>query len=161
FTDQNAPAGQYTYNVASLIRIATGEVVIGELSNPVTVQTRPFNLVAVGDSIMWGQGLLPAHKFSTGVQQWIAGQLANNVSPVDVRAHSGAVTYPAPGQPLMEDTMLPGEIPSDWPTISHQLGLAGGGGADPLTVDLLLLDGCINNVGVLTILNPAASDDAL
>src|SRR5213593_1258748 len=36
---------------------------------------RPFHMVTLGDSIMWGQGLRDGDKFSTKVQRWLESQL--------------------------------------------------------------------------------------
>jgi hypothetical protein len=163
FTDQNAPVGDYTYIVASLIRLASGELTNGEYSNPVRVLTRPFNIVAVGDSVMWGQGLLEPHKFSTGVQSWIQSEVGGAVPTPNVKAHSGAVTFPV-SLPLLENQIRGGEVPSDWPTITHQIVLASSPGvanAAPADVDLVLIDGCANNVDLTNIMNPVGDDGAL
>lgn len=163
YVDGNLPPGEYRYAVSSIVRLANGEVWTGEYSNPVTVTTRPFNIVAIGDSVMWGQGLLPANKFATKVRDWIAGQLGKTVE-LRMRAHSGAITYPTPGEPVYENRSYDGEVPADWPTISHQVTLASAPlpGQPPASeVDLVLIDGCANNLGITTVLNPFGNDEAL
>ncbi len=163
YVDRNLPPGEYTYTVASLMRLANGEVITGEYTHPVKVSTRPFNIVAIGDSVMWGQGLLPANKFATRVRDWLAGQLGKTVD-LRMRAHSGAITYPTPGGPIYENRSYDGEVPSDWPTISHQVTLASApaAGQPPAhEIDLVLIDGCANNIGIITVLNPFADDGAL
>jgi hypothetical protein len=157
YVDQNLPAGDYSYALYSIVRLANGEELSGEMTAPITLKLRPFNMVAIGDSVMWGQGLLPANKFAVKVRDWIASQIGE---PVDLRmrAHSGAITYPTPGEPVYENRAYDGEVPADWPTISHQIALASSpsiAGQPPADqVDLVLIDGCANNVGILTVLNP-------
>lgn len=163
YVDRNLPPGEYSYAVSSIVRLANGEVLTGEYSHPVQVRTRPFNIVAIGDSVMWGQGLLPANKFATKVRDWIAGQLGKAVE-LRMRAHSGAITYPTPGEPVYENRSYDGEVPADWPTISHQVTLASASvaGQPPASeVDLVLIDGCANNLGITTVLNPFGNDEAL
>lgn len=165
YVDRNLPPARYTYIVHSVIRLAGGEEVTGEFSNPVTINTRPFNIVAIGDSVMWGQGLLAPHKFATRVRDWLAGQLGTPVAPVNWKAHSGAVTYPDPDRATQEDSALDGEVPSDWPTISHQISLASSAAVPDQVpasdVDLVLINGCANNVGIVNVLSPSPDDSAL
>jgi hypothetical protein len=162
YVDQNLPAGQYTYTVYSVIKLASGEEFDGEYSNPVTITARPFNIIAIGDSVMWGQGLLPAHKFATGIQTWIQGALGIPVT-LSWYAHSGAITYPNPNPPTDENLSYDGEVPSDSPTISHQLELASAAGSNSAAsdVDLILMDGCANNIEIKTVLNPFGDDGKL
>lgn len=103
-------------------------------------------IAVIGDSVAWGQGLLDAHKFSTLV--------AGNYGPpaeVDlfVAAHSGAVIET--GDP---GTMgASGEVPEAVPAIIDQVDLV----PDPQTIDLVLLNGGINDVSLGVILNPLTS----
>lgn len=162
YIDENLPAGDYTYTVYSIVRLASGEELAGEMSRPVSIRSRPFNLLAIGDSVMWGQGLLPSNKFAFKVRDWISSQIGK---PVDMRmrAHSGAITYPAAGRPVYEHRSYDGEVPADWPTISHQISLASSPAvADQppsADIDLVLVDGCANNVGIITVLNPIPLPD--
>jgi hypothetical protein len=163
FIDQNLPAGTYSYVVQSVSHLAGGEDYGGELSVPVTVKTRPFNVLAIGDSVMWGQGLQQADKFSYKTRDWIHGQLGIPVS-LNVKAHSGAITYPDPGFERYESLSYDGEVPTDFPTISHQLDLASSGGPNQPAagdVDLVLVDGCVNNIKVTNIILPAPDDGGL
>jgi hypothetical protein len=165
FVDTNAPmGGQYSYVICSLMKLASGETYGGEFSAPVTIKTRPFNVLAVGDSVMWGQGLLPADKFATKVKDWIGTQVGVTAS-LSMKAHSGAITYFDPGTPDYENRSYDGEVPSSFPTISHQIDLASSTTvANPFPaaeVDLVLVDGCANNLGITTVLNPFGDDGSL
>jgi hypothetical protein len=165
YTDQNLPEGTYTYTVQSLMR-AGGAEVLGEPSKPVTLLVRPFNIVAIGDSIMWGQGLAENSKFVTKVQQWLQSQLGNLPKQVRLRnfARSGAlVKLNAPSVEMQyagELHTISAEIPRDTPSVMYQaLYLAPGPGIDPFDVDLVLVDGCANDVDLTNyVLNPTVSE---
>jgi hypothetical protein len=157
FIDQNVPPGRYTYAVSSFTNLANGEELSGPYGKPVEVNARPFNIVSLGDSIMWGQGLQTPNKFTEKVRLWLQGELRKTAS-LDAMAHSGAITYPNPGQSQYDGRFYHGEVPADSPTITRQIALAAK--APPNDVDLILLDGCINNVGVATILTDV-NDGAL
>lgn len=162
YVDDSLPAGDYTYTVYSIVRLASGEELAGEMSNPLTIRSRPFNMLAIGDSVMWGQGLLPSNKFAFKVRDWISSQIGKPVE-MRIRAHSGAVTFPPAGGPVHENRSYDGEVPADWPTISHQIALASSPAvADQppaADIDLVLVNGCANNVGIITVLNPIPLPD--
>lgn len=103
-------------------------------------------LVTLGDSVSWGQGLLPEHKFSRIVANALRPAFPDLVE--HLLAHSGAiigagatVTRPA----------VDGEVPVGYPTIIEQLA---GFPGDPQDVRVVLVTGGINDVDVRTILNP-------
>jgi lysophospholipase L1-like esterase len=105
-----------------------------------------FRIVTIGDSVIWGQGLLPAEKFSTLVQQALAPRFPDGVT-LENLAHSGAVIGAggAAGAPQV------GEVPASRLSIIEQCDSYAN---SPDTVDLVLMNGGINDVGVATILNP-------
>ena len=107
-----------------------------------------FRIVAIGDSIVWGQGLLPGEKFTTLVQQALKPAHPEGVS-LESSAHSGAVigATGATGTPQI------GEVPASRLSIIEQCDAFANA---PEAVDLVILDGGINDVGVATILNPLA-----
>ena len=96
-----------------------------------------IRMLVVGDSVMWGQGLAENHKTSKLVQSWLAGQLGTRVARV-VHAHSGAqVRDRSEAGPVFA-----GEIPSPLPTVGAQMESVD----RPVSVDLVLLNGCINDM---------------
>jgi lysophospholipase L1-like esterase len=107
-----------------------------------------FRIVSIGDSVIWGQGLLPNEKFDTLVQQALLPSFPGGVT-LENTAHSGAVigATGASGTPQM------GEVPAARLSIIEQCD---GFANVPETVDLVLMDGGINDVGVASILNPLA-----
>lgn len=128
----------------------------GALSSP--VQGRPFEMLVLGDSIMWGQGLKEEQKFSYQVAEWIRAKLPGIEVHRHVFAHSGARIKADP----VEDAKPAkhGEVPSHFPSIIAQLETARSAvfplhpPLDPRSVALVLLDGGINDFGSKVIINP-------
>jgi hypothetical protein len=122
-------------------------------------QADPFTMLSLGDSVMWGQGLAPASKFSTQVRDWVAAQTGRPVT-LHNYARSGATILPDKSlkqiKPWMNDRRL-GEVPCSWPYITEQVKIAAtdlsAQGIAPEKVKLILLDGGINDVGVTRILS--------
>lgn len=104
------------------------------------------DLVIVGDSVHWGQGLVRAHKLHVIV--------ANEMRKKDPHliehfmAHSGAVI----GAGLtVTRQRVDGEVPVPSPTIIEQVRSFT---ANPASVDVVLVNGGINDVDIRKILNP-------
>lgn len=120
-----------------------------------------FTMVVMGDSIMWGQGLREDAKFTAHVSSWIESQLPGWRVSTHRFAHSGAVikvNEQEDAQPAK-----PGEVPNAYPSITHLFWKA----ASELTpetpdrtVDLVLMDGGINDVKVNSIIttDPTITD---
>jgi lysophospholipase L1-like esterase len=108
----------------------------------------PFRIVSMGDSIIWGQGLLETEKFDYLVWQNLQAKIGN-VSPPDRIAHSGAVIC-AKGD---SEGPEPGEVPVPLYSIMEQCARYADSSE---AVDIVFLDGGINDVGLATILNPLA-----
>lgn len=128
--------------------------------------TRPFHVVAIGDSVMWGQGLSEEQKFRNIVCAWLR---ENNLLRREVRqfnySHSGAIIAHGPMAGERENATEAegwgGEIPRHDPTVVRQIGIAvedlGRNGVAPEDVDLILMDGGANDVdfmGTLTSTDP-------
>lgn len=107
----------------------------------------PLRMAVLGDSVVWGQGLDEPSKFSTQVQHWLQNRL-NRAVQRTVLAHSGAVIVPE----LVRDLDPPtyGEIPNPYPSITYQASRVDA----PEAVDIVLLNGGINDLGPAEILNP-------
>jgi len=99
------------------------------------------DLVILGDSVLWGQGLLDAHKSTTLVASGLGLQPA-------MFAHSGAVIG---RKATCATTTFPGEVPESCPSILQQIPAYAG---DPLSVPVVLLNGGINDVDFRTIVSP-------
>ena len=126
-------------------------------------ETRPFEILAAGDSLMSAQGLRPENKFSWLVKEWIEKEVFAGRRPVNYKskAHSGARTR------LHEDEVAKmrklgdddqrfhhPEINISFPCIGTQLETARREYHDPAAVDLILLSGGITDVLVANVINP-------
>ena len=115
-----------------------------------------FQALFFGDSIVWGQGLREEDKFSTWVVQWLNEYHPNLRAFKMVKAHSGAITGAGD---VADDPGWPAEVPSPYPTIRRQADAYSG--SDPNDVDLIVIDGGINDVGIRTIFNPRTIQEDL
>ena len=123
-------------------------------------QAMPFRMLVLGDSVVWGQGLNEDAKFYTLVQKGLEQQLGRRVDKLNL-SHSGATILPK-AKPCPS---LPGEVPMVTPTIYTQantaLSVYAAAGIKPEEVDLVLLNGGINDIGFPMIVNPFTSDKKL
>ncbi|MGM0880101.1 MAG: IPT/TIG domain-containing protein [Bacillota bacterium] len=124
----------------------------GTPSNGIELVMDTFHLLVLGDSILWGQGLLESEKFHSLVGTAVQAKQGGIGFYKTVLAHSGATIG-------AEDTAvhprLPGEVPTSYPTIMQQVDEFAG--IDDY-VDLVLLDGGMNDIGITTALNPLGPD---
>jgi hypothetical protein len=112
----------------------------------------PLEMLVLGDSIMWGQGLKPEEKFSWRIKCWLQEKTNREVRQT-VFAHSGALISADPGTaPRFKSN--DGEVNLPYPTINEELDRAREFyGPATSKVNLILLDGCINDVDVSNLLN--------
>jgi lysophospholipase L1-like esterase len=109
-----------------------------------------FEMVVLGDSILWGQGLPEEQKASTLVQLRLAEKLGRPVHK-RVYAHSGA-TVTQSGNHLI---ISHGEIPGTFPHIALQAECV----PYPEKVDLVLVNGCINDVDAKILFDPTTDPE--
>ena len=124
---------------------------------------RQFNIIVLGDSAAWGQGLADSEKYSMLLRSALQARLNR---PVAIRnyAHSGAIIEANPTEDAKGYT-VGREVPVDYPSITGQIELAKADlASDRISnaeVDLVLLDGGINDVNLKVILGvsllPASS----
>jgi lysophospholipase L1-like esterase len=98
------------------------------------------NVLAVGDSIIWGQGNADDSKFVNRVCAWLGTHAP--APTLTTLAHSGAVA-----SPTANDAAPPvwGEVPEAAPSIGAQIDTAVRA-LDPSSVDVVIVDGGINDV---------------
>jgi len=118
---------------------------------------RQLNMLVLGDSIMWGQGLNEQHKAWYQVKSWLKENTNREVRE-NIEAHSGAVVG-VNDVPWSNYSPPDGEVSSAVPTVNHELNRALRSYANPSQVDLVLVDGCINDVDIRNLLNAANSSD--
>jgi hypothetical protein len=111
---------------------------------PASLKLTPdfFYMAAIGDSSVWGNGLLEEDKFTTRVARTVAAETGRHVVR-QVRAVSGARIVPSSDDGTCTDN-CDGEVPKAFTSITVQAQEM----ESPEILDLVLLDGCINDVGV-------------
>lgn len=124
--------------------------------------TPPFKMLVLGDSVVWGQGLVEEAKFYTIVKKRIEQDLlrGRTVHMLNL-SHSGAAILPK----AKACPSVPGEVPLGTPTIYAQVNSASSiyasSGVKPEEVNLVLLNGGINDIGFPLIVNPATKEKTL
>src|ERR1041385_7945922 len=105
----------------------------------------PLNLLVLGDSISWGQGLRDEHKASYLVKRWLEQQTGREVIQT-MQAHSGAVIGPSASTRdkagLDAALQLDGELSRGYFTINDQIDYAVKAFGNPAQVDLVIVNGC-------------------
>ena len=154
--------------LSSKFQITILAVVVFALAAAIQAQTAPvadratvhdFNLLVLGDSILWGQGLKTEHKSWYLVKNWLEENQHLTVRE-RVQAHAGAVIGSSGTAPPRALTLY-GEINSAWPTLHDQIDDAVRAIRDPAQVDLVLVDGCINDVNARRFLNAGNSSQII
>lgn len=121
-----------------------------EYKTNINAGTTPmFEFVVIGDSLIWGNGLRPEEKFRTLVQQWLERDhfQYRRVVRQRVWAHSGATIKPD-ANPWNDPRS--GDVGGSYPTIEQQALCV----PDFQNVDLILMDGCINDLPATSIVDP-------
>jgi hypothetical protein len=120
--------------------------------------SKSFDIVVFGDSVMWGQGIREQDKFYSLVVNEIGAYIKEKtgkdipVRILDIEAHSGAVI--GFNWRDRSQAALHGEFPTSYPTIIKQVeNYKNYDASSPWKIDLILVDGCMNDVNFRTILN--------
>src|SRR5712664_1739990 len=143
---------------ALAIVVVLSSAICGQSPPPSTSDrpaARQLNMLVLGDSIMWGQGLNEQNKAWYQVKSWLKENTNREVREA-IEAHSGALVGVNDVPPL-NYSPPDGEVSSPVPTINHEVDRAQRLFPDPSQVDLVLVDGCINDVDVRNLLNAANS----
>ncbi len=117
-----------------------------------------FNMLVLGDSILWGQGLKEQNKSWYLVKTWL--QTNGHSVRERIEAHAGAMIG-TPGAEMPKSLTVHGEIASAYPTLHDQIDIAVRSYVDPSHVDLVLVDGCINDVNARRFLNAGNTPEAI
>ncbi|CAN5601249.1 hypothetical protein BH20ACI3_BH20ACI3_14130 [soil metagenome] len=118
----------------------------------------PLHMLVLGDSIMWGQGLKTPDKAWWRLKNWLQEKTGRDVRE-RIEAHSGAAIEATLGSEMF--TSKDGEVNLLRPTINEQVDAARKYYGDPAQVDLVLVNGCINDVDVRNLLDAATALDRL
>lgn len=130
-----------------------------------------YRIAVFGDSIMWGQGLTESTKFTSLVADYLQTKFGTTIGVYDEDrlAHSGATIMASNSSddPIPDVSNPPpkgnfeGEHPKSFPSITNQVAAwtqSSQISDEAREVDLVILNGGINDVNVRTILNPFESD---
>ena len=155
-----APTKRLLIAAAAMLLISAGAV-FGQ--NPQSAagdnpSARQLNMLVLGDSITWGQGLKDEHKAWHQVKSWLKKTTGRDVRE-RVEAHSGAVIGSEEATPAKSSASIDGEINRAWPSVNNQVDAALKSYTDPAQVDLVLVDGCINDVDARRLLNAFNTPD--
>ena len=139
--------------------LVSSSPVYGQSAQPAN-DDKQFNLLVLGDSIAWGQGLREEHKAWYLVKTWLEN---NSGRPVRqrVEAHSGAVigsVGDSAGNPV---PALDGEVNRGLPSVNDQIDNALRSYTDPAKVDLVIVDGCINDLDARRLLNAVNTPEGI
>lgn len=115
-------------------------------------------MLVLGDSILWGQGLKEQNKSWYLVKSWL--QSNGHSVRERIEAHAGAMIG-TPGAEMPKTLTGHGEIASAYPTLHDQIDIAVRSYVDPSHVDLVLVDGCINDVNARRFLNAGNTPEAI
>lgn len=153
------------------VSAAAASLLFSRASFPLDAGSKPFDILVIGDSLVWGQGLGEEQKFYRIIKEWVRDDLwaRKGRVRVNVKAHSGATINLSDEEArallAAEADLATGvhpEINVSFPTIKKQLHAAGAEYADdPGIVRLVLLSGGVPEVGVANILDPFGSDSKL
>ena len=117
----------------------------------------PFEMAVLGDSVTWGSGLPEEDKFWKLVRGWLEARLGRSVHS-QVLAHSLAVIAPDPAKDAVPPAW--GEIRFQHPSITYEaLSDPRLNDPGPAAIDLVLVDGGINDLGPFNLLLPWHSPD--
>src|ERR1700690_4247230 len=124
--------------------------------------SKPYEIVTIGTSVLWGQGLVEDQKIHARVKTMLEAShksLGNSTSiHISHLAHSGATIGFKDDE--TEDTTIKervdGEVPTHHSTLLQQLAdfNQGGESVAPEAVDAVLVEGAINDVDVMKIFDP-------
>ncbi|WP_432992310.1 PKD domain-containing protein [Dactylosporangium sp. CA-233914] len=133
-----------------------------EFSTTVGSGCDPIRMLVVGDSIAWGQGLAPKHKYPELVKDALQRSSGRPVEYTEAKmstAHSGAAVTGGTCSAGLRQTVgyWGGEVPNGEPDIATCQAQS----VRDREADLILVDGCINDVDIREIAKPFADLDAL
>jgi len=129
-----------------------------QCAKPPQSQDDPLHMLVIGDSILWGQGLKQERKIWWRIKCWLQDTTGRPVRE-KIEAHSGAAIEAATSERTLYSGN--GEVPSYTPSVNQQLDEAVAHYRDRSAVNLILVNGCINDVDVRHLLNSATRLETL
>jgi lysophospholipase L1-like esterase len=116
------------------------------LCQTMAIASETFHMVVIGDSIAWGAGLEEDQKYYSLVRDWIAQEksIPSDSIELQVLAHTGAMLCTE-----NYDAIRDPDLSSGNPTLTQQVDQISNSNG----VDLILVSGGINDIGVNNIIN--------
>jgi hypothetical protein len=149
YDPQNAGGEPATLSVAS-----SGPIIE---SNSIAIVIATFQMFVMGDSVVWGEGLQEPDKIHSLVEAYEKTLHPGMSVYKFVKAHTGAVvSWNNPINGVAHD----GDIPQDYPSIQQQADEFANT-PNAATVDLILVNGCANDVGFENFLDPMATQASI
>jgi lysophospholipase L1-like esterase len=118
--------------------------------------TRPYQMLVLGDSISWGQGLKKEGKSWYQVKIWLEKSTGRVVTE-KIEAHSGAVIERSSVTDSYTSTNQ--EVNVALPTLHEEIDDALRSYPDRSQVDLVLVSACGNDVGIVNLLNASSAEE--
>ena len=137
---------------------------------PDSENSKAFDFLVVGDSLIWGQGLREEQKFYHLTKEWLRTEVFKNTREINVKvkAHSGASInlrrFEADAlekAEIGETEFYHPEVNISFPSINAQIDVARQEYKNPESVDLIMLTGGITDIRLSVILNPLKDNDEL
>jgi lysophospholipase L1-like esterase len=125
------------------------------------VNMSSMNIVVLGTSVMWGQGLEDSDKIHNVLAKRLQEKHPQREINLLFLAHSGASTgYKEDGEVDTHTApRLHGEVPTPYPTVLQEIEEFDSLDIDPESVEVVVFDAGINDVGLERILNPLTSPE--
>ena len=133
----------------ALLSVASGGPMLP--SNAISIMISTYQMVVIGDSVAWGEGLQVPDKWSTKVGDHVTAANASMSVYMSGQPHTGAILG---WKAALGGTPYNGDIPKSDPSV-HQQALDLASLPNASTVDLILLTATANDVGSNTWLDPA------
>jgi hypothetical protein len=162
---------QYAFGSRRLLRATVFIITLAVLGNA-TPPADAFDLLVVGDSLVFGQGLLEKDKIYTRVVEWLRTSAPGSPREVHLKtkAHSGstlkfhaneveAFRKAARDETFSYKPEVNVSFPSTWKQLevaAEEYRASGKSGAD-----LILLSTCITDISVAKVLDPKGDDELL
>src|SRR5947207_541003 len=142
--------------------ILTSSALVFSQTSESVAQVKPMeqqlHMLVLGDSILWGEGLKTELKSWYLVKTWLAANTGRAVIE-RIEAHAGAVIEARDETDSM--AAADGEVNVGFPTVINQTDRALRHYTDGSKVDLVLVNGCANDIGSENLLNAAISTDQI
>ena len=135
--------------VPAVLSVASGGPILQ--SNAISILVATYQMVVIGDSVAWGEGLQDQDKWSTAVAAYVTAANAGMSVYTTIRAHTGAILG---WNAALGGTVFDGDVPESDPSV-HQQALDLAALPNAASVDLILVTATANDVGSNSWLDPA------